>query len=502
MQRAEGRDGGHNTPMLNASVDYYAALRARDRRFDGRFFVGVSSTGIYCRPICAVRTPRRENCAFFPSPAAAEEHGFRPCLRCRPELAPGIAPIDATERYAAAAARLIEQGFLVGRSVAALAARMGITDRHLRRVFADRFGVSPLAYFQTQRLLLAKHLLADTHLPITEVAQAAGFGSLRRFHDAVRERYRLSPSELRRANQAVGSGAPAAKTGSTVALRLGYRPPLDWPYLLDWLASRCVAGVESVAGDTYLRTLAFEQAGCRVSGTVRVRADPARCVLLVEPSASLLPALPTVLARLRRLFDLDAAPQDIATVLGDLALHRTGLRVPGAVGGFEGAARAVLEQQVSAKAASRLLGRLAERFGEPIDTPSDGLTRLFPSAEAVAKASRDAIAAIGIPGTRAQALLGLARATVEGRLDLDEVIDVERGMTALQAIPGIGPWTAGYIAMRAWSWPDVFLPGDHVIRRRFPELGPGALAAHAARWSPWRSYAVFHLWAAAPMPAA
>ncbi|ATE60115.1 DNA-3-methyladenine glycosylase 2 [Thauera sinica] len=483
--------------MPASPSDYYAALCARDRRFDGRFYVGVSTTRIYCRPVCAVRTPRFENCSFYPSAAAAEAHGFRPCLRCRPELAPGVAPIDAAGRYAAAAARLIDQGFLSGQSCEGLAQRLGISARHLRRVFADRYGVSPVGYAQSQRLLLAKRLLAETALPVTEIALAAGFGSLRRFNGLVRERYRLSPSELRRT-------APAARAphgGHGLHLRLAYRPPLDWAAMLSWLARRAIGGIEAVHGDQYVRSISLMHGGKRLDGWVGVRADASRHALSVEPSASLVPALPLVLARMRRLFDLDASPGDIAAVLGDLAAPRTGLRLPGAVSGFEGAARAVLEQQVSTSAAACLLKRLAERFGEPVPTPWPSVDRLFPAAAALACACDEDIAAIGIPRQRARALRLLAIEAAEGRLDLDDVIDVERGLARLQEIPGIGPWTAGYIAMRAWSWPDVFLCTDYVVRKRLPGMSPGAIDEHARRWSPWRSYAVFHLWASDAPPA-
>lgn len=471
--------------------DYYAALCARDRRFDGRFYVGVRSTGVYCRPICAVRTPRQENCSFFPSAAAAEAGGFRPCLRCRPELAPGVAPIDAADRYATAAAQLIEQGFLVEGTCASLARHLGITDRHLRRVFDRRYGTSPAGYARSQRLLLAKRLLAESNLTVTDVAMAAGFGSVRRFNDLVRERYRMTPSELRRDSRC-RHGSPGEPL---LRLRLGYRPPLDWEALLAWLGCRAVGGVEAVIGNAYVRNLSFVQAARRVEGQVCVRADPAHHALLVEPSVTLLPVLPLVLTRMRRLFDLDASPTDVCAVLGELAASRPGLRLPGALSGFEGAVRAVLEQQVSTAAATCLLSRLAERFGEPAPASDAGLHRHFPAAEALARASIDEIAAIGIPRQRGHALRHLALESATGALELEAVVDVERGIAQLKRIPGIGPWTAGYIAMRAWSWPDVFLSTDYVVRQRFPDLSPGAIEAHARRWSPWRSYALFHLWA-------
>lgn len=474
--------------MPDRPADLYAALCARDRRFDGRFYVGVSTTGIYCRPVCAVRTPRFEHCSFFANPAAAEAQGYRPCLRCRPELAPGLSPIDAADRYARAAARLIEQGFLSEHDCAALARRLGITDRHLRRVFAAQFGTSPVEYAQTQRLLFAKRLLAESDLPVTEIALAAGFGSLRRFNALVQARYGLTPSAMRSRPTAVAQGAHGLR------LRLAYRPPFDWPGMLAWFAHRAIPGVETVHGPCYLRSVSLLHGGQPLHGWIRVTADAARHGLLVEPSPTLLPALPMLLARLRRLFDLDAAPADIAAVLGALAAAQPGLRLPGALSGFEGAARAVLEQQVSTRAAASLLGRFAQRFGSAQHTPFAGVERLFPDPQRVAEATPEDIAAIGIPRTRANALRQLAIEATAGRLDLEEVVDIEQGLERLRELPGIGPWTAGYIAMRAWSWPDIFLATDYVVRKRLPDLAPRAIEAHAARWAPWRSYAVMHLW--------
>lgn len=487
-------------PLSNAEC--HAALQARDRRFDGRFFVGVSSTRIYCRPVCPVRTPRAENCRYFPSAAAAEDAGFRPCLRCRPELAPGYASIDSAERYAMAAARLIEQGFLSEQGCEALAARLGITDRHLRRVFAARFGVTPTVYAQSQRLLLAKRLLTDTVLPVTEVALAAGFGSLRRFNELMQARYRLSPSDLRRS---VCPSLPAAPPSTALRFKLCYRPPLDWNALCQWIRARAIDGIEAVVTDSdgslaHTRTLSLSHADDPLIGTVCVHASRSEAALWADISPELMPALPQVLTRLRRLYDLDASPTDIAAVLGPLAADRPGLRLPGAATPWEGAARAVLEQQVSTAAATTLLNRLTRHWGAPLpDTlspPYPALTHLFPSAITLSGVAPEAMAAaLHVPRARAAALVALARAVANGELILEEVADVDAGMAQLLAIPGIGPWTAGYIAMRAWAWPDQFLPTDAIVRQRLPRGSPQVIDALATRWRPWRSYAVFHLWA-------
>jgi AraC family transcriptional regulator, regulatory protein of adaptative response / DNA-3-methyladenine glycosylase II len=501
------RGAAYHRAMLDLSnAECHAALRARDRRFDGRFFVGVTSTRIYCRPVCSVRTPKAENCRFFPSAAAAEGQGFRPCLRCRPELAPGLASIDATERYATAAARLIEQGFLSDHRCEALAARLGITDRHLRRVFAERFGVSPVAYAQSQRLLLAKRLLTDTHLPITEVALASGFGSSRRFNEVMQARYRLSPSDLRRSATRASALSSAASAAVPLRLKLCYRPPLDWPGLCQWIRVRAIAGLEAIltdeasGGPVHVRTLSLRHADDTLIGWIRVGACAREPALWAEVSPGLTPALPQVLARLRRLYDLDASPQDIASALGPLAGAHPGLRLPGAATGWEGAARAVLEQQVSTAAATTLLTRLTQQWGEPLPVPQTpagpGIDRLFPTAATLAAQTPDSLAAgLRVPRTRATALVLLAQAAESGTLPLEDIADVETGMARLRQIPGIGPWTAGYIAMRAWAWPDQFLPNDVIVRQRLHGLPPQALDAWAARWRPWRSYAVFHLWA-------
>jgi AraC family transcriptional regulator of adaptative response / DNA-3-methyladenine glycosylase II len=465
----------------------YRALRAHDSRFDGRFFVGVSSTGVYCRPVCAVRTPKRQNCHFFPSAAAAEAAGFRPCLRCRPELAPGDASVDARTRLAHAAAGLIEEGALNDGGVDELAARLGVTGRHARRVFQGEFGVSPVEYAQTQRLLMAKRLLTDTALPVIDVAMASGFGSLRRFNALFHARYRLSPTDLRKRTGAHGSE-------DDLTLRLGFRPPLDWGALVGFLALRAVEGVEQVDGEAYRRTVCLSRHVTQCRGWVEVRPARGLPALEVKLDAALLKVLPQVLARVRRLFDLSCHPAEIARALGPLAERNPGLRVPGAFDGFESAVRAILGQQITVKAARTLAGRFVRRFGDEVATPFPALVTVFPSPQRIAGLEPPAIAELGIVGARARSIIALARALVDGSLRLEPDADVDATLAVLRSLPGIGEWTAQYVAMRALSWPDAFPHTDHGVRKALQGRDTRRVLELAEAWRPWRAYAVMHLW--------
>lgn len=465
----------------------YRALRTHDARFDGRFFVGVGSTGIYCRPVCTARTPLERNCSFFPSAAAAEAHGFRPCLRCRPELAPGYASVDANRRLAQSAAGLIEDGRLEEASLADLAADLGVTDRHLRRVFQQEFGVSPVDYAQTQRLLLAKRLLTDTALPVLDVAFASGFASLRRFNDLFRSRYRMTPGELRKS-------APARADAGRLAFDLAYRPPYDWAAMLAFLERRAIAGVESVAGRRYRRTVRFERGGREHAGWIEVAPSSRKSALRVTASASLAGAVPALLARVKSFLDLGAHPDEIAAALGPLAQAHPGLRLPGAMDGFEVAVRAILGQQVTVAAAITLAGRFAKAFGEPLATPHAGVETLFPRAARIAATAPGDIAALGIVSARARALVALARELDGGALRLDPSAPVEATLAALERVPGIGPWTAQYIAMRALAWPDAFPHPDVGVLKAMAEADRRIALGRAEAWRPWRSYAVLHLW--------
>ncbi len=467
----------------------YRALRARDARFDGRFFVGVSSTRIYCRPVCTVKPPRRENCRFYPSAAAAESGGYRPCLRCRPELAPGNASVDATTRLAQAAASLIEDRTLDDEGLDAVAARLGISDRHLRRAFGAEFGVSPVEFAQTQRLLLAKRLLTDTSLPVTEVAFASGFGSLRRFNALFKQRYRLQPGQLRR-RMAGGGAAPA----DALQFELSFRPPYDWPVLSAFLAARTVAGVEAVEEGSYRRSARIVLEGRIHTGWIEVSPSPRKPALRVTVAASLAKALPPVLSRVKSLMDLACNPSEVAAALGALAAKHPGLRVPGAFDGFEVAVRAILGQQVTVAAARTVAGRLAAAFGNALETPFPSIHRTFPSAEKIAGLPYGQVARLGMPGARARSVIALARAVADGELDLVPNADVEAVLEKLRALPGVGEWTAQYIAMRALAWPDAFPHTDLGVMRALGERDPRRVLEKGEAWHPWRAYAVMQLW--------
>jgi AraC family transcriptional regulator, regulatory protein of adaptative response / DNA-3-methyladenine glycosylase II len=468
----------------------YKALAARDVRFDGLFFVGVTTTSIYCRPICPARTPRADRCRFFPSAAAAERNGFRPCLRCRPELAPGQAPVDAVGRTARLAAARIEAGALDGEgNLETLARELGISTRQLRRVIRHEFGVSPVALAQTRRLLLAKQLLTETSLPLIEVALASGFASVRRFNALFRSHYALRPSRMRRA-------AGAESVRDSLRLTLAYRPPLAWDAMLQFLAGRATAGVECALGESYLRTIALSDR----RGWIKVSPVPGRPALAVELSTSLVAALPALLPRLRCLFDLDARPDAIASHLGTdprlaAAIARLpGLRVPGCVDGFELAVRAILSQRSSVAGATTLAGRLAMALGEPIATPFSAIGRLSPTPEAIARVEPGRLVSLGIAASRAVAIIELARAVLHGQIQLQPGPDPEPAIRGLKELPGIGQWTAHYIAMRALRWPDAFPAADLGLLRASGAHSSRALAQAAMAWRPWRSYAAMLLW--------
>ena len=468
----------------------YRALTARDVRFDGLFFVGVTTTKIYCRPICPARTPGRDRCRFFPNAALAEHSGFRPCLRCRPELAPGHAPMDAVGRTARLAAARIEAGALNDEgSLESLASELGLSARQLRRAIRQEFGVSPVALAQTRRLLLAKQLLTETRLPLIEVAMASGFASVRRFNALFRSHYAMTPSGVRKAAGAGGSG-------ESLTLALGYRPPLAWESMVRFLGARGATGVECTRGNGYLRTVRL---GTH-AGWIRVAPRPGRNLLVVEISTSLAPALPVLLPRLRGLFDLDARPEVIADhlccdrVMAGKIRAVPGLRVPGCIDGFEMAIRAILGQRISVPAATTLAGRLASAYGELVPTPHPELNRLSPRPESLAEAGAESLVALGIAAPRARAIRDLAQAVVDRRLNLEPGSDPELVIEQLKVLPGVGDWTAHYIAMRALRWPDAFPAGDLGLLRATGLKTARELAKAAESWRPWRAYAAFVLW--------
>lgn len=460
----------------------YEVLRAHDPRFDGAFFVAVRSTKIYCRTVCTAKTPMLANCTFYSTAAAAEHAGYRPCLRCRPELAPGNASIDAVSRLAAIALNRIEDGALTDLGIDELAAELGISGRHLRRVVETEFGVSPIQLAQTQRLLLAKRLLTDTNLPMTEIAFASGFSSVRRFNALFLERYNLNPSQLRKHD--------SDREISFLECEVSYHPPYDWNSLLTFFAMRACPGVETIQGNQYIRTAKFG----KHAGWLVLSQNAEKNTFSIRMSHSLAPALLNVVARSKRLLDTQADPSIIAVTLGKLAEGREGLRVPGAFNGFEIALRAILGQQVSVKAASTLMGRIAKKFGEPIETPYESLDRLTPSAEALAKLKPADFNGMGITGARINSVIALSQAIATRRLTLEPGQNVEQTSAVLKSLPGIGDWTAQYVAMRALAWPDAFLHSDLGIKKALEMSKDKEILQHAERWRPWRSYAAMHLW--------
>jgi AraC family transcriptional regulator of adaptative response / DNA-3-methyladenine glycosylase II len=495
------------------------AVESADARFDGVFFVGVTTTTIYCRPICPARRTLPKNRRYFSTAAAAERAGFRPCLRCRPELAPGRARVDAVPRLAEAAAQRIAAGALNGNGLDRLARDLGVSGRQLRRAMQQELGVSPIELAQTHRLLLAKQLLTETRLPMTRVADASGFQSVRRFNALFRERYRLNPESLRRhsrseaaTNAILGTRTSRSNGASHVApngserrepnlrLTLAYRPPLAWRALLAFLAARATPGVERISSGVWARTVRIDGR----TGVIRVR-EPERGStqashdVLLEADAMLAPALMPLCARVKHLFDLVAEPNAIESHLaragfGRIAGTARGLRVPGAWDGFELAVRAILGQQVSVRGATTLMGRLTAAFGEPLSGVEEGFNHLAPTAERLADAGADAIRRIGLPAARAETIHDLSKLVADGSLSFDADSDVRSLMRRLTEIRGIGPWTAEYIAMRALHWPDAFPASDLVLRRAVGGLTTARLTRLAESWRPWRSYAAMHLW--------
>ncbi len=474
----------------------YKALLANDPRFDGLLFVGVSSTGIYCRVgICWAKVPKIENCTFFKTAAEAEAAGYRPCLKCRPELAPGepIAP-DADRAVARAALAIREHP---GESpIARIAADQGMSERHLRRLFEATYGVAPAAYRETCRLLLAKSLLTDTDLPITRIAFASGFSSVRRFNDAFANNYRMQPTRFRKRAK---EGSTPANASDPVVLHVGYRAPYRFDLLLAFLKLRAIEGVEAVEGDAYYRIVRGDDAAH--TGWVKVADEPKRKRLAVTVSPELFDDLPSVLARVRRLLDTDCVPSAVETGLADFyarldgAYHIPGIRVPCSFDGFEMAVRAILGQQITVKAAGTLAGRVAQEFGQPVAGPIDALTCAFPAPSAFcADGVAERLGELGVIAQRAQAICAIAQAMEEGTLTLRPGGDVRAEADFLGGIRGIGDWTVQYLLMRAYNYPDAFLPTDYGVKLGFPDLKPRELEALSQPWRPWRSYAVMSLW--------
>jgi AraC family transcriptional regulator of adaptative response / DNA-3-methyladenine glycosylase II len=499
----------------------YRALETHDDRFDGRLFVGVTSTGIYCRPVCPARPARFENCRFFASAAAAQEAGFRPCLRCRPETAPELGTWRGTENTVTRGMALIAAGALDGgeAGVDALAERLGIGARQLRRLFHRHLGASPQAVAQTRRVLFAKRLVHDTRLPMGEIALASGFGSVRRFNETFQQLFQRPPSALRR--RGVVALPEGTVAGSGVTVRLRYRAPYDWAAMLAHLGARAVDGVEQIAGDTYRRTICEPGDSGPETGTIAVAHLPERQSLAVTIRFPSVRALPAIIARVRHLFDLGA---DVAAIgahlsrdplLAPLVTRRPGLRVPGGWDGFEIAARAILGQQVTVGAGVKLAAALARVCGRPVPAAHGGdattLSRCFPSAADVAGADPAALqAALRMPAARRRALIAIAQAAADDPLLFQPAGTIDETAARLQDLPGVGEWTAHYIALRAGRDPDAFPARDVGLMRAWASLGdapkkatprrPTALDERAAGWRPWRGYAAQHHWTADAAP--
>jgi AraC family transcriptional regulator, regulatory protein of adaptative response / DNA-3-methyladenine glycosylase II len=481
----------------------YRAVQARDARFDGRFFTAVRTTGIYCRPICPARTPRLENVTFYRSLVEAQDAGYRPCLRCRPEASPDLDGWLTAPGVMSRALELIAAGVLDGENggVGGLAARLGIGERHLRRVFRDELGVPPTSVAQTRRVLFAKQLLQETRMSMTDVALAAGFGSVRRFNDTFRALYRRPPSALRRQST---TGSLGGNEISSVTLHLGYAPPYDWSSIIEFLAARAIPGVEIVEGDRYRRTIELNGR----HGTIEVTAAIGRDALAATIRFPDPRALPTIVRRIRRVFDLGVdvavitAQLEADPVLEGLVRARPGLRVPGAWDGFELGVRAVLGQQITVTGARRLIGRLVEAHGEPLRSGDRGfelnstLTSVFPTPRRLARTD---LGLLGMPRARAAAIAGLATAA-----DVDPDLfrrgaSLHASIARLTTLPGIGEWTAQYIAMRALREPDAFPAADVGLLRALTgpdgrRPTPAAVLTRAEAWRPWRAYAAQHLW--------
>ena len=474
----------------------YRAISVRDARFDGRLFTAVKTTGIYCRPVCPARTPRSENVVFYPTAAAAQEAGFRPCLRCRPETAPDLGAWRGASNTVSRALSLIEMGALDAATIEALADRVGVGERQLRRLFRQHLGASPVAVAQTRRVLLAKQLIHETSLPMTEIAMAAGFGSLRRFNETFLALFGRPPTALRRST---GADVSAGARGEIILL-VRYRPPYDWPAMLDFLRARAITGIESVEGGVYRRTIRLDG----LHGTVAVQPTDGNA-LRAAVRFPKLSVLPNMIARLRRVFDLAADRDAIALqlikdpVLAPLVDARPGLRVPGAWDGFELAVRAVLGQQVTVPAAIGLAGRLVACFGERLQVGDPVLTHVFPEPRPLAEAD---LTVLRMPRSRARTLSAVAAAVVTDPRIFAAGRTLEETVTQLRVLPGVGKSTAQYIALRQMREPDAFPAADIGLMRAMVDAegvrpSAGQLLIHAEQWRPWRAYAAQHLWTSA-----
>jgi AraC family transcriptional regulator of adaptative response / DNA-3-methyladenine glycosylase II len=484
---------------LNKDV-CYRALQTRDARFDGHFFIAVLTTKIYCRPICPARIPKLENCLFISSAAAAHQAGFRPCLRCRPEIAPNLrGKLEPGLTVFDRALTAISNGTLDELGVKELAFELAVSERHLRRLFTAQLGASPVTVAQTRRILFAKQLIDETSLSMTEIAMAAGFASIRRFNNAIQTTYQQSPSDLRKIQSGTNSNSTA-----TITLKLPFSPPYDWDTLVKFLAGRAMPGIEVATSNSYQRTISLAQS----HGIIEVCPVPGQNYLMAKIQFPKVAALAQIVDRLRHIFDLSANTTLISSHLAtdpyltNAVTALPGLRVPGAWDGFELAVRAILGQQISVAAATTLASRLVATYGEPLVVEPTAwaapeLRYVFPRPE---RAIGQDLTQLGITKARSQAITSLAETFAENPNLLQGFQTLEDAVKQLCKLPGIGEWTAHYIAMRSLREPDAFPTGDlallRSIERHDPAITKSTLAKRAENWRPWRAYAAMYLWSA------
>lgn len=467
----------------------YRAVQAKDTRFDGVFFVGVKSTGIYCRPVCPARTPARKSCEFFDHAVEAEKAGFRACFRCRPELAPGQSSVDASSRITQSAVTLIHEGFLNHHSVDELAEKLDVTSRHLRRTLNNELGVSPQQLAQSKRLALAKQLVQETSLNLADVAFASGFASVRRFNDAFQKVLGCSPTKLRRSHQRT------SEAKDTITLRLDYRPPLAWNFLLEFMQNRLMTGIENIDGSCYRRVVIWEDK----VGWMSVTQDPKRNSLKLQLPLSLMEGVMPILSKVRSMFDLDAHPDKIIPHLSHdshlqpLLESNPGLRIPGGFEKFPLLIRIILGQRIAVKSATTLCGRLIDSFGQKVTTPFDELTTDFPKPEVIAHCKPQELIELGIQPSRASTLQTLSSRIVSGEIVLDDSMERELLRERLLSIKGIGPWTVETMMMRAFGEPDAFPSSDLGLCKAL-NCTPKEAQTRSESWRPWRSYAATYLW--------
>jgi AraC family transcriptional regulator of adaptative response / DNA-3-methyladenine glycosylase II len=487
---------GYPRPVMDMNLDWRVCSRARlsrDPRFDGKFFIAVRGSRVYCRSICPAPTAKEKNCLYFPTAAAAAEAGYRPCLRCRPESSPGTPAWLGTSSTVSRALRLISESGLGDGGVDDLAERLGVGSRHLRRLFLKHLGATPSAVARTRRLDFAKKLIDETTLPMSHVALASGFGCVRRFNADVRKTYHRTPTQIRRLMR-----KKTTLPENQYLFRLRFRPPYDWDGILAFLAARATPGVEMVESGAYRRSISLSGG----HGHFEVSLDETHHALAVRVQFGDPCSLFSIIERIRAMFDLNADWAAIApslktdAVLARQVEARPGLRVPGCWNGFELATRAILGQQITVKGATALAGRLVETFGQPF-AAAEGISHLFPSPEILADAR---IAGIGMPRARAETIRDLARAACDGRITFGKVVDSDVLLNRLCEIPGIGKWTAQYVAMRALGEPDAFPAGDVGLMHALGAKNVTELEQRAEKWRPWRAYAAMYLWSAGSTP--